>query len=324
MLSYIAGSWLFNPAPLAERLKDEKYVKQLSDRAPSHVPFVRSWIPDLFPGYELSGPDVAGKLAHWCATTRALVRHRVLAMYPYAAQQYYLKRGDYLREMEENRVRDLMKASIPVGLDGWDENLTEPPIIKSASPPSQIRNIEPYKLSLPITEPLTPPPSPTLTTYTESRIKDGLGIPNSSPSDLSLVSEAIFWSEVEKTPLILEELPRSPPREFLLHPPPKSMPVDTKLIFLARWTRFDASGKPYISSKPREKNFAMDWASSSAEDAILVRWAQDMWWHVWVRQHRVNYVGMWRKRFEKEDRKAKNRWEELARGIKEMHDARRR
>jgi hypothetical protein len=29
-----------------------------------------------------------------------------------------------------------------------------------------------------------------------------------------------------------------------------------------------------------------------------------MWWHIWVRQSHVNYVGMWKKRFKREDWKA--------------------
>lgn len=323
MFNYITGSWLFNPAHFAERLKDKKYEKQLSDRAPSHVPFVKAWISEQFPNYELSGPDVADKLTHWYSTTRAVVRDRVLAMYPYVAQRYYVNRGDYFREIEENRLRELIKASITVGLDGWNGDLPEPSIIvKCATQQNQIRGIEPHKMSLLITGPLKPPPSPTITAYTKIGMKESLGTPESSSSDLSLISEATIWSDMEKTPLTLEELPRSPPREYVLRPPPEGMPVNAKLLCLARWTRFDASGNPYISSEPREKNFAMDWASSGAEDVALVRWAKYMWWHIWVRQHRVNYVGMWKKRFEEEDRKAeKNRWGELADGFKEIHDA---
>lgn len=50
----------------------------------------------------------------------------------------------------------------------------------------------------------------------------------------------------------------------------------------------------------------MNWADAAhagVTDAVLVAWAREMWWHVWVRQSWRNYVGMWRKRFEREDRK---------------------
>ena len=38
-------------------------------------------------------------------------------------------------------------------------------------------------------------------------------------------------------------------------------------------------------------------------DKVLVKWAQEMWTHIWIRQSHVNYIGMWKKRFEKEDKK---------------------
>jgi formylmethanofuran dehydrogenase subunit B len=40
---------------------------------------------------------------------------------------------------------------------------------------------------------------------------------------------------------------------------------------------------------------------AGAADDDLLRWAESMWWCIWVRQAAVNYMGMWRKRFEKED-----------------------
>ena len=47
----------------------------------------------------------------------------------------------------------------------------------------------------------------------------------------------------------------------------------------------------------------MNWADSEASDEILVGWAKEMWWCVWVRQCWVNYTGMWKSRFAKEDKK---------------------
>jgi hypothetical protein len=49
VFEYIAGSWIFNPAHFAERLKDSRFVKNLNDRAPTHVPFVKSWASEHFP-----------------------------------------------------------------------------------------------------------------------------------------------------------------------------------------------------------------------------------------------------------------------------------
>lgn len=43
---------------------------------------------------------------------------------------------------------------------------------------------------------------------------------------------------------------------------------------------------------------------AGATEEILVKWAKEMWWLIWIRQSHVNYIGMWKKRFEKEDKKA--------------------
>ena len=47
----------------------------------------------------------------------------------------------------------------------------------------------------------------------------------------------------------------------------------------------------------------MNWVDSEASDEILISWAKEMWWCVWVRQCWVNYTGMWKSRFAKEDEK---------------------
>jgi hypothetical protein len=92
------------------------------------------------------------------------------------------------------------------------------------------------------------------------------------------------------------------------------MSPEAKLTCLARWTLFSPStGTPYLLSAPRDKDFTMAWADatySGAQDNILVKWASDMWWHIWIRQSHTNYVGMWKKRFKKEDRKAEQQREE--------------
>jgi hypothetical protein len=48
----------------------------------------------------------------------------------------------------------------------------------------------------------------------------------------------------------------------------------------------------------------MQWTHAAfcgATDEVLMQWAKDMWWRVWVRQAAVNYTGMWKRRFGKED-----------------------
>jgi hypothetical protein len=95
------------------------------------------------------------------------------------------------------------------------------------------------------------------------------------------------------------------------------MSPDRKLVCLACWTFFDpVSGTPRLLSTPRNKDFEMHWTDATyagTTDKILVEWARDMWWHVWVRQCHVNYVGMWKRRFEKEDKNTeKKRQEEEA------------
>jgi len=41
---------------------------------------------------------------------------------------------------------------------------------------------------------------------------------------------------------------------------------------------------------------------AGATDGVLVRWAEEVWWSVWVRQCVVNYRGMWKRRFEKKEK----------------------
>jgi hypothetical protein len=81
---------------------------------------------------------------------------------------------------------------------------------------------------------------------------------------------------------------------------------------LARWTLFHPlTGHHYLAQEPREKKFVMAWADTEVEDKVLVDWAREMWWPIWVRQCHVNYVGMWKRKFEKaEAKEAKKRMEE--------------
>lgn len=85
------------------------------------------------------------------------------------------------------------------------------------------------------------------------------------------------------------------------------MSLSAKLLCLFRWTLFDPdTGTLSLATTPREKNFQMQWMDvkyAGATDNELVRWVRSMWWCIWVRQAAVNYVGMWKRRFEKEDSK---------------------
>jgi hypothetical protein len=225
-------------------------------------------------------------------------------MYPFTAHEYYLKRGEYLRDVEEYRLRELIKAAIPLGLDGWNQNLPQPPIIikcACATPQSQTPDIKAIKDLAPlVTRPSTGPSSSTMSPNSGSGMTGSVGTPNSSSPDSSSPFEIIDWPEpsfvtlphrMEETPLLLEELARPPPssQDFVPRPPQQAISVDAKLLCLARWTHFDAPGNPYLACEPREKRFEMSWARSDAEDAVLVKWAKEMWWHVWARQFRVNY-----------------------------------
>lgn len=48
---------------------------------------------------------------------------------------------------------------------------------------------------------------------------------------------------------------------------------------------------------------------AEATEHDLFEWAKHMWWPIWVRQSHVNHMGMWKRRFEKEDKKEKVRFE---------------
>lgn len=65
----------------------------------------------------------------------------------------------------------------------------------------------------------------------------------------------------------------------------------------------------------------MNWADAtylSATDRVLLDWAKEMWWHMWIKQSHTNYVGMWNKKFEKEDRGKERQREEEKMKAKEL------
>jgi hypothetical protein len=248
----------------------------------------------------------------WYQYMRTEIRDLVLAMYPLQAQEYYVKRGDHLKAVEEERLRTLIKAAIPIGANGWDPNRQQPTILlKPASIPASVQLPETLSRRDSVACKTVTASATSSSTFSASPASD------TAATDSTLDSGIFFESAIDhaasqpqphtsmsRTPLILEELARTPELSFVPQSPPASMSIDAKLLCLARWTLFDASGQPYLACEPREKGLEMSWASSGAEDGVLLRWAEDMWWHVWMRQCRVNYVGMWKRRFEKEDKRA--------------------
>jgi hypothetical protein len=67
----------------------------------------------------------------------------------------------------------------------------------------------------------------------------------------------------------------------------------------------------------------MSWMESGAEDHILLKWGKEMWWAAWTRQHHVNFVGMWKRRLEEEDKEMENgklKHEEMVKIAKEKDE----
>lgn len=231
------------------------------------------------------------------------MREKVFTLFPSITLEYYTKRGIHLKEVEEQRLRGLLMDAIPCGQDGWRDDLQEPHIILKSTIP-----MTPPQATL-LNDPAIDLPS--ITWSSNSNIASNVELPPTPPS----TPPSSVWSFPTDTlnppknplytPLYLQTLPRTPPVTFTVQPPPQAMSIEAKLLCLARWTYFDSeTGAPYLAREPREKKFDMRWTDSGASDEVLVEWAQEMWWGIWKRQSWVNYVGMWKRRFEKEDAKA--------------------
>jgi hypothetical protein len=320
---YFASSWLFNPAHFAERLKSEKYTDHLEDRSAPWVHFVTTWIPEHYPGYHFPSPDSMADetssmdmidLQIWYHDTRNLIREKAFTVFPSASLCYYQKLRAHLKEMEEHRLRDLLMNTIPSNAAGWWDHIPKPRIIIKPSVPSssllESQDLSNHPVFTVPSDILTAPPSPT------EGAKNIFDIHSTSTSHSSTDSilDTFTKSSPEDTPLILEALVKTPPTgtECTPRPPPDSMSLEARILCLGRWTLFHPStGYPYLAQEPREKKFAMKWADAEVEDRVLVEWAREMWWPIWVRQCHVNYVGMWKRKFEKaEAREAKRRMEE--------------
>ncbi|KAJ4297752.1 hypothetical protein N0V90_005647 [Kalmusia sp. IMI 367209] len=293
LYEYFTTTWVFNPAHFARRLEEGKYRDHIEERSAPWVHFITEWIPEHYPGYRMSGQDIS--LDEWRKLMRVAMREKVFTLFPSITPEYYTKRGTYLKHVEEHRLQQLLKSAIPNGRDGWNSDISKPPTrVQSASPVAFPLNptlsndsVSVIAFEHPPTPPNTPPSS----------------IKSSDLSDNTATASAL--GDLLATPLYVHLLPRDPPFPFKANPPPDSMSVDAKLLCLARWSRFDPqTGAPYLLREPREKKFEMCWSDSGASDEILVKWAKEMWWGIWVRQCYVNYVGMWKRRFEKDDVKA--------------------
>lgn len=252
------------------------------------------------------------ELQAWYKKTRAAVREKVFTLFPHVATEYYSKRAAYLKEQEEQKLRATLIAAIPKGSSGWRDDFRQPHII--------IKQLQ--------TDPATPEtkptaagePTPPLTPLQEAADK-GIALSHFIlPPATTSSSPREPWT----IPLYLDPLPRTLPLACTPRPPPANMSPEAKLVCLARWTLFDPiNGAPYLLSAPRDKDFEMQWTDATdagATEQDLVEWAENMWWHIWIRQSHTNYVGMWKKRFEKEDKKAEKKRveEEVARKAVEV------
>jgi hypothetical protein len=306
---HFANSWLFHPGHFAGRLAEEKYKDRLENRAPHWTPFIKQWVPKHYPGYFLNervtgledndsqtSEHVDTDLQLWYKRTRAAVRDKVFTMFPHIATEYYIKRAAWAKECKEQRLRDLITNAIPNSIDGWTSDVSRPTIVVKHQ-----QSITPDLLPAMIGE-MTPPSTPPLT--------PSLSIATTSATPCSPVSS--FFPPFSPThpqdvPVYIDALPRTPPVPFTPHPPPANMSPSAKLLCLFRWTLFDPdTGTLSLATTPREKNLQMQWTDvtyAGATDDDILRWAERMWWCIWVRQAAVNYVGMWKRRFEKEDSK---------------------
>lgn len=240
------------------------------------------------------------------------MREKVFTLFPHVATEYYIKRAAYLKEQDEQKLRATLIAAIPQGNSGWRDDFPQPQIIiKEADPDPHTPVIKPSAAGEP-TPPLTP--------------VQGGADKEIILSRFMLLSPATSASSREPwtIPLYLDPLTRTPPLTCTPRPPPANMSPEAKLVCLARWTLFDpVNGLPYLLSSPRDKDFEIQWTEATdagATEQDLVEWAEVMWWHIWIRQSHTNYVGMWKMRFEKEDKKAEKKRieEEEARKVAEL------
>ncbi|CAE7023650.1 hypothetical protein PTNB73_02184 [Pyrenophora teres f. teres] len=296
LYEYLASSWLFHPGHFAERLTKDGYADRLEDRSAAWTYFVKEWLPQRYPK--------AQDLQEWYKRTRDAVRQQVFTMFPHIATAYYKKLSVWVNEQEEKRLKEMITEAIPSGTDGWKDDFFQPKIFIKHPEPMVIKSQPPVSGDL--TPPLTPPLKPTPSSDTSDETDD-------SEIDMSSLSSRRPLKPQE-VPLYLECLPRAPPLTCTPRPPPTGMSPEAKLRCLARWTTFDSeTGSPLLTTVPNDSTTETSWVEAvqyGATDDVLVTWAKDMWWLIWVRQSHVNHAGMWKRRFEKEDKKKKKAQEE--------------
>ncbi|KAL6710717.1 hypothetical protein ACN47E_007774 [Coniothyrium glycines] len=302
----LARSWLFNPAHFRARLDEEKYHERLEDRSPHWVYFIKTWVPGHFPDYAFhhNSPDAKSNsnlafehadIQTWYKHTRAVVRDKVFTMFPHVAAAYYSKRAVHSKEVQEAALRKAITSAIPQANNGWRDDFPNPRISSL-----QTDTTDTPSSPLPPTPPreLTPPPTPTSL--------DGHNAVFSTDAHTSrpLHTVSSQTCHPQYTPLCLPPLPYPPPYPCTPKPPPAAMSAPAKLLCLSRWTAFAPStGTLCLLSAPRDRHDCICWADAVDAGATveqLAEWAREMWWCVWVRQCWVNYVGMWRRRFERE------------------------
>ncbi|CAI6339235.1 unnamed protein product [Periconia digitata] len=287
LYSYIVSSSEFHPKHTSERLKDEKYAEHHKDRSAAWIEFITEWIPRRYPDYSFPDKDIP--LEQWYKENRVKIQQKVFTLFPHITAEYYTKRKEHLKEAEEKRLCEILMDAIP----DWDKNHTanfsSPRVlIQCEAPCTSSISKTPADCELevePPTPPVTPPPP---------RVPSNTTLP-------ALVSEG----GIRVAPFDDLYLPRQPPTTFSFRPPPPDMSRPAKLACIARWTRFcEITGQLHLGGTPRDKAVVMSWSDSIMSDEILVKWVEKVWVVAWWRQSWVNYVGMWRRRFEKEDMKA--------------------
>ncbi|KAI4641441.1 uncharacterized protein J4E79_011648, partial [Alternaria viburni] len=263
---YLASSWLFHPGHFAARLAEEKYHDRLEDRAPYWTHFIKEWVPQHYPGYrhiqQTTDPEEASSKTHehveedlsvWQTRTRSAVRNKVFTMFPHIATEYYTKRATWVKEREEQRLRELITQAIPTGKNGWRSDVPIPTIVIKQSQP-MTPDLEPTATGE-ITPPLTPPLTPSLSIDHSPTSSNRPFPPPLSPSTTSSPTPPLY--------LYVDALPYTPPLPFSASPPPPNMSPSAKLLCLFRWTHFcPSTGTPYLATVPRDKDFTMAWTDA--------------------------------------------------------------
>jgi hypothetical protein len=107
---------------------EDQYNNRLEDLSPYWVEFIKEWLPQKYPGFRFVQDDpipdqdtdiwreqFLGDLHAWYKCTRTTLREKVFTMFPHVAAEYYIKRAAWAKEVEEQRLRELIIKAIPTG-----------------------------------------------------------------------------------------------------------------------------------------------------------------------------------------------------------------